>query len=121
MKTELKNASLQTQATGQSGPDVTLLSIGQTAQLSGVSEADLLGLVEYGVLAPSEPETGPRTFDIGCIMKLQRAAMMRTELALDAHGFALTMMFLNDITGLEAQLHNAQCDLQACRSLGPIR
>jgi chaperone modulatory protein CbpM len=120
MKTELKNGSSYTSATRQCGPEVTLLSIGQTAQLSGVSEADLLGLVEYGVLTSSEPETGPRTFDIGCVMKLQRAALMRHDLALDAHGFALTMMFLNDITGLEAQLHSAQCDLRDCRSLGPV-
>jgi chaperone modulatory protein CbpM len=93
-----------------------LLSIGQTAQLSGVSEADLLGLIEYGVLMPTAPEGEPHTFDINCVMKLQRASLMRQELALDSHGFALALMFLNQITSLEAQLHSAQCDLRDCRS-----
>ena len=104
----------------QSHPEVRFLSIGQTAQLSGVSEADLLGLIEYGVLTPAAPESEPRTFDIGCVMKLQRAALMRQDLALDSHGFALALMFLNQITGLEAQLYSAQCDLRASRSLGAM-
>lgn len=95
-----------------------MLSICQTAQLSGVSEADLLGLVEYGVLAPSAPESEPCTFDIACVMKLQRAALMRQDLALDSHGFALAVMFLDQITGLELQLHSMQRDLRDCRGLG---
>ena len=105
---------------GQRCPEVALLSIGQTAQLSGVSEADLLGLIEYGVLIPNVPESEPRTFNIDCVMKLQRATLMRQDLALDSHGFALAMMFLNQITELEDQLHSTQCDLRNCRSLGLI-
>jgi chaperone modulatory protein CbpM len=102
----------------RSHPEVTLLSIGQTAQLSGVSEADLLGLVEYGVLTPGTPDDGPRTFDVGCVMRLQRAAMMREDLALDSHGFALALMFLNQITGLEDRLYSSQCDLRDCCNSG---
>ena len=102
----------------QSDPAATLLSIGQTAQLTGVSEADLLGLVEYGVLTPAEPDKQPRTFDIGCLMKLQRAALMRQDLALDSHGFALAVMLLDQITGLEVRLQSVQRDLRDCRSPG---
>ena len=94
------------------------LPIGQIALLSGVSEADLGALVEYGVLMPSEPETEPATFDAGYVAKLQRAAAMRQDLALDSHGFALALMFLNQITSLEAQLGNAQRELRDCRRLG---
>ena len=94
-----------------------LLSVGQTAQLSGVSEADLLGLVEYGVLKPCSPEHEPLSFEIGSVMALQRAALMREDLALDYHGFALTMMFLSQITALEAQLHHLQRDRHDGRSL----
>ena len=92
------------------------LPIGQLALLSGVSEADLGALVEYGVLMPSEPETEPATFDAGYVAELQRAAAMRQDLALDSHGFALALMFLNQITGLEAQLIKSQHDLSDCRS-----
>ncbi len=93
MKPELKNVKRPAPVTEQDHPEGTLLSIGQTAQLSGVSEVDLLGLIEYGVLIPSEPESEPHTFDIGCVMKLQRAALVRQDLALDSHGFALALMF----------------------------
>jgi chaperone modulatory protein CbpM len=120
MKPETKTPDRSAPAVEQCRPEVTPLSIGQTAQLSGVSEADLLGLIEYGVLTPAAAESEPRTFDIDCVMKLQRAALMRQDLALDSHGFALALMFLNQITGLEAQLHSAQCDLRASRSLGAM-
>ena len=120
MELEPKNAKRPALANQPSHPETTLLSIGQTAQLSGVSEADLLGLIEHGVLTPSAPENEPRTFDIDCVMKLQRAALMRQDLALDSHGFALALMFLNQITGLEAQLHSTQCDLRYCRSPGAM-
>jgi chaperone modulatory protein CbpM len=120
MKPETKTPDRSAPAVEQCRPEVTPLSIGQTAQLSGVSEADLLGLIEYGVLTSAAAESEPRTFDIDCVMKLQRAALMRQDLALDSHGFALALMFLNQITGLEAQLHSAQCDLRASRSLGAM-
>lgn len=120
MKAETKTPRRRALASDKSRPDATLLSIGQTAQLSGVSEADLLGLIEYGVLTPTAIESEPRTFDVDCVMKLQRAALMRQDLALDSHGFALALMFLNQITGLETQLHRAQCDLRASRSLGAM-
>ena len=118
MKSDIKTPRRPAPVADQSHPDAALLSIAQTAQLSGVSETDLLGLIEYGVLTPSTPESELRTFDIGCVMKLQRAALMRQDLALDSHGFALALMFLNQITGLEAQLHSTQCDLRDCRNQG---
>lgn len=100
---------------------MTLLSISQIEQLSGISKADLSGLIEYGVLASSAPEGEPCTFDISCVVRLQRAALMRKDLALDSHGFALTVMFLNEITGLQAQLHSTQSDLRYCRHFGAMK
>jgi hypothetical protein len=96
------------------------LPIGQLAQWSGVSEADLWAMVEYGVLTPTEPEAEPATFDAGYVAKLQRAAAMRQDLALDSHGFALALMFLNQITSLEAQLGSAQRALRDCHRLGAM-
>ena len=111
MKSDTQNLGATKNINAPSCPEVRLLSIGQTAQLSGICESDLLSLVEYGVLAPTAPESEPNTFDIGCVMKLQRAAMMRQDLALDSHGFALAVMFINQITGLEAQLQSTRHEL----------
>lgn len=93
MKPETQNLAASKNIKAQGYSEARLLSIGQTAQLSGISESDLLGLVDYGVLAPAVTESAPDTFDIDCVMKLQRAAMLRRDLALDSHGFALTAMF----------------------------
>lgn len=100
---------------------MTLISIDQVEQLSGVSQADLSGLIEYGVLRPSAIEGEPCTFDISCVVTLQRAALMRKDLALDSHGFALALMFLNEITGLQAELHSTQSDLRYCRNFGAMK
>ena len=118
MKPETQNLAASKNIKAQGYSEARLLSIGQTAQLSGISESDLLGLVDYGVLAPAVTESAPDTFDIDCVMKLQRAAMLRRDLALDSHGFALTVMFINQITALEAQLHSAQRDLLGCQNSG---
>jgi hypothetical protein len=80
------------------------LSIEQVAQLSGVGTTDLRGLVEHGVLLPVMPGGEPWTFSLDCVMALQRADHLRRHLALDGHGFALAMMLLGQITGLEQQL-----------------
>ena len=103
-------ASWQSQENQQSPCPVTLLSMEQVAQLSGVNETDLLGLVACGALAPAMPGGKPCFFDISCVMKLQRADRVRQDLALDHHGFAMALMLFNQITKLEMQLHSTQRD-----------
>ena len=77
------------------------LSMEQIAQLSGVGAADLRALVEHGVLLPVTPWSAPSRFSLDCVMALQRAEHVRQDLALDGHGFALAMVLLSRITGLE--------------------
>ena len=77
------------------------LSMEQVAQLSGVGTADLRALVEHGVLLPVTPGSEPSRFSLDCVMALQRAEHVRQDLALDGHGFALAMVLLSRITGLE--------------------
>ncbi len=88
------------------------LSIEQVAQLSGVATTDLRGLVEHGVLSPIVPGGEPWTFSLDCVMALQRADHLRRDLALDGHGFALAMMLLGQITGLEQELGAANPGLR---------
>ena len=95
--------------------DRRALSMTQVAQLSGISEVDLEGLVDYGVLKPLTSQSEPPSFDLDCIVMLQRADLMRRDLALDSHAFALAVMLLSQITGLEAQLHEARTHLRQCR------
>lgn len=87
--------------------DAVTLSMEQVAQLSGVGSAELKDLVDHGVLLPVTPEGEPWTFSLDCVMALQRADHLRQDLALDGHGFALAMMLLNQLTGLEEELRAA--------------
>ena len=95
--------------------DLSLLSMAQVAQLSGVSVTELSGLVDYGVLVPVALENKPWAFTAGCVMILQRAEALRQDLLLDGHSFALAVMFLNRITGLEVQLSSTRTELFKCR------
>ena len=113
MKSETQTSGLRTPDAGQSQhnrSEVTCLSIAQAAQLSGVSEADLLELVACGALVPVIPDTEPRIFDINCVLRVQRAARVRQDLALDSHGFAMVLVLFNQITRLEAPLRHTLCE-----------
>ncbi len=91
--------------------NLPLLSMVQVAQLSGVSVTELSGLMDYGVLVPIAPESQPWAFNAACVMTLQRAEALRQDLLLDGHSFALAVMFLNQITGLEVQLCSTRTEL----------
>ncbi len=95
--------------------DLSLLSMAQVAQLSGVSVTELSGLVDYGVLIPVAPDSKPWAFKAACVMTLQRAEALRQDLVLDGHSFALAVMLLNQITGLEVLLYNTRAELCKCR------
>ncbi len=87
--------------------DAVTLSMEQVAQLSGVGTTDLEGLVDHGVLSPITPESEPWSFSFDCVTALKRADHLRRDLALDEHGFALAMMLLSQIEGLEEKLRAA--------------
>lgn len=78
------------------------LSMAQVVQLSGISEVDLRGLMDYGVLSPTASGGEDLAFSLGCAMMLQRAQVLRRDLALDSHAFALSVMFLTEVAQLEA-------------------
>ena len=93
----------------------------QLARLSRISEADLRGLIDYGVLAPAVGANAPERFASDCIAVLLRAGRLRSELALDGHAFALSVMLLTQIidfetevrelrVGLSTVLRNGRCD-----------
>ncbi len=96
--------------------DSLALSVAEVSRLSGVSQEDLTGLVDFGVLAPLVSDQGPWAFNTECIPMLQRACTMRDDLALDSHAFALAVMFLQKISGLEAEQRSLKSELLLCRA-----
>lgn len=101
------------QVVADTAGDVAAISMAQVAQLPGICESELALLVEYGVLKPVETGGNPRTFNLDCVILLQRADQLRHDLALDSHAFALAVMLLDQITYLESRLVDARLRFQA--------
>lgn len=82
------------------------LSLTELAGLSGLSEVELRGLMDYGVIAPVDPEAEPTMFRADCIVTARTACRLRTDFELDAPGLALALILLGRIHDLEAQLRD---------------
>lgn len=92
------------------------LSLADLAALSGLPEAELLELVEYGVIVPIDPGAAERTFRADYLVVARTASRLRRDFELDTPGLALALTLLERIHDLEAEL----CDLRA-RAPGRIR
>ena len=80
------------------------LSIGELAIFSGLPELDLRELMDYGVLAPANPEGPAWAFSADCVSTIRKAARLRDDLELDNQAMALAIMLLDRIDELEARL-----------------
>ncbi len=83
-------------------------SFAELVQLSGLSEAELRELVDYGALAPNNPQDAEWTFSGDSVVTVQAAGRLRDDLELDAQTLALTLALINRIRELEAQLSDLQ-------------
>jgi hypothetical protein len=79
-------------------------SLAELAELSGLPEAELRELVDYGCIAPVDPEASHWTFTATCLWTVRTASRIRVGFDLEPHGVALVVSLLERITDLEAQL-----------------
>lgn len=84
----------------------------QLAHRSGVSEWELQELVAYGVLTPVGEQPESWSFASDRVAPLRRADQLRRDLALDRHAFALTLMLLDQIAGLETGMQSLRNELR---------
>jgi chaperone modulatory protein CbpM len=87
------------------------LSLTELAGLSGLSEAELRELVDFGAILPVDPGAEPLGFRADCIVTARAACRLRTDFELDAQGLALALTLLDRIHDLEAQLRNLSAQL----------
>ena len=85
------------------------LPLRDLADLSGLSESEVLELVEYGALAPTHQTAGQWAFSVRSITVARTARRLREDFELEVHGVALVLAYLDRIHDLEAQL----CALRA--------
>lgn len=74
------------------------------AELSGLSEGELLHLVDCGALSSSAEITGQRMFTVHSVSVARTARRLRDDFELDSHGVAVLLAYLDRIRELESQI-----------------
>jgi len=87
------------------------LSIADLEQCSGLSQAELRELVDYGALAPTNPQEAEWTFSGEIVLTVQAAGRLRADLDLDPQALALALTLIKRIRELEAQIGNLRAQL----------
>ena len=87
-------------------PDSLCLS--ELCVACAMSPADLLELIDYGALAPLEPEQAEPLFAISYLEPLRTAGILRRDYDLDLFVVVILMDYLQRIAQLELQLHSLQ-------------
>jgi hypothetical protein len=86
-------------------------SFAELARCSGLSEAELRELVDYGVLAPIDPQGAEWTFAGDIVVTMRAAGRLRDDLELDPQALALVLTLIGRIRDLEAQLRDLRAQL----------
>ena len=86
-------------------------SLAELVALSGLSEAELSELVDYGAVSPVNPDSSPWVFNGKCLLTIRTACRLRVSFDLEPHGVALVVSLLDRIHDLEAQLGSLRAQL----------
>ena len=87
------------------------VSLEELARLSGLAEAELRELVEYGAFAPSDTRSERWVFSGECIVAARTAKRLRESFELDSSALSLTLGFLERIRALEEELRSLRAQL----------
>jgi len=90
--------------------EATWLSVTEFTQVAGLSQGDVIELVEVGVLKPVGCSLNDWSFDSQAMTLARRLRRIRDdlELNLDVHALALGFRLLERITELETALNRSQ-------------
>ena len=80
------------------------LSLAELCELSGLSESDMRVLIDFGAIAPADPDASEWTFSSERLVVARSASRLRRDFDLDPQGLALAVALLERVRDLEAQL-----------------
>jgi chaperone modulatory protein CbpM len=86
-------------------------SIAELVRCSGLSEAELRELVDYGALVPNNPQGAEWIFSGDVVVTVQTAGRLRADLELEPQALALALTLIGRIRELEAQLGDLRAQL----------
>jgi len=87
------------------------LRLADFADLAGLTEAEVLELVDCGALTPAEGAPGQWIFGMRSITVARTARRLREDFELDPQGVALLLAFIDRIRGLEDELRDLRARL----------
>lgn len=80
------------------------ISFSQLIELSGLQEAELRDLVDYGALAPLDPQAPSWAFSARTVVIARTACRLRNDFELDTHALSVVLGFVGRIDALENEL-----------------
>jgi len=86
-------------------------SLAELAERSGLSEAELHELVDYGAITPVNPDSPQWVFQGRCLVTVRTACRLRVSFDLEPHEVALVISLLDRIQDLEAQVRSLRAQL----------
>jgi len=87
------------------------LALEELCELSGLSETELRELVDYGVLAPIDPDARHWAFGADRLVIARSARRLREDLDLDPSAVALVVTLLERVRDLETELRDLRAKL----------
>ncbi len=91
------------------------ITIVELSESSGLPETVLRELVEYGVIAPADPQAPQWVFGGDCLVRVRTAARLRADLELETPTLALVLAFLERINRLEDEVRRLGAQLSVPR------
>ena len=76
----------------------------QLAEVSGLSEQELSGLIDHNFLVPADVHAMPKTFPLHAIVMANRARRLRDDFELESNGLLLVLSLLGRIEALQEQV-----------------
>ena len=87
------------------------VSLAELVSLSGLAEAELRELVEYGAFAPNDPRGAQWTFSGECVVTARAAQRLRASFDLDPNALSLALGLLERIRALEMEVRALRAQL----------
>ena len=95
--------------------DSSEISIAELAERSGLDEAKLRDLVDYGALSPVDPAAASWAFSAECIVTARTACRLLKDFELEPNGLAVALTLLDRIRALESELRRLHAKMPNLR------
>jgi chaperone modulatory protein CbpM len=88
-----------------------VVSLAELVEVSGLSEIELLELVQLGAIPTREPRGAAYTFSARVVTVARTACRLRDDLGLDMHGLGVALRLLDRVSALENELASLRARL----------